>query len=137
MKKAEPHGSWLAAILACSLLAGQSACAATPAADQPLTDVVAASVTPLTPPDPARISAALLPEGEQRSLVVRTCALCHAIELVVQRKRSADEWDTQIAKMVGYGAKATDTEQEQIFQYLVKNFRTDAPAPQSSPAIAP
>jgi hypothetical protein len=63
--------------------------------------------------------------------------VCHAIELVVLRKRSADEWDTQIAKMVGYGAKASDAEQEQIFQYLVNNFRTDTPAPQAAPTNTP
>ena len=128
MTQPEPYNSWHAALLACAMLVGQSACAATPTGARPLADVVAASAAPLPPPDPAKISTAILPEGAQRTLVVRTCAVCHAIELVVLRKRSAEEWDTQIAKMVGYGAKATDDEQEQIFQYLVKNFRSAAAA---------
>jgi cytochrome c5 len=98
----------------------QSACATAPAAGN--------SATPLPPPDPASISTAVLPDGNARSLVVQTCAVCHAIELVVLRKRSADEWDSLIAKMVGYGAKATDDEQEQIFQYLVQHFMADTPA---------
>jgi cytochrome c5 len=130
MTRPEPLNSWPAALLACSLLVGQSACAATPAADQSLADVVAASAAPLPPPDPAKISTAILPEGEHRSLVVRACAVCHAIELVVLRRRSADEWDTQIAKMVGYGAKATEDEQEQVFQYLVKYFLAAMPLKQ-------
>jgi cytochrome c5 len=136
MTRPERRSYWPAALVASALLAGQSACA-TPAADKPLADVVAASAAPLPPPDPATISTSILPPGEQRSLVVRTCAVCHAMELVVLRRRSADEWDAQIAKMVGYGAKASDAEQEQIFQYLVKNFRTDTPAPQTPPANAP
>ena len=98
----------------------QSACATAPAAGT--------GATPLPPRDPASISTTVLPEGEARSLVVQTCAVCHAIELVVLRKRSADDWDTLIAKMVGYGARATDDEQEQIYQYLVQHFRADASA---------
>ncbi len=88
---------------------------------------------PLPPPDPASISTTVLPEGSARSLLVRSCGICHAIELVVLRKRTADEWDTQIAKMVGYGARATDDEQEQIFQYLVTYFLKDATAPAAAP----
>jgi cytochrome c5 len=120
---------WLSAALVASLGCLQAACATAPVAAEK-----AASAALLAPPDPATISVAVLPAGDQRSLVVRTCAVCHAIELVVLRKRTADEWDRQIAKMVGYGAKASDEEQEQIFQYLVTHFRTDTSATATDPS---
>jgi mono/diheme cytochrome c family protein len=100
-----------------------------PPTSSPVADLRAAAVAPLPPPDPSKISLDVLPAGTERTLVARTCAVCHTIEHVVQRKHTADDWDSLIAKMVGYGAKATDDEQEQIFQYLVRYFRTDTPAP--------
>jgi cytochrome c5 len=120
MTRAERRRSaWWALGLGLPLMT-QTACATAPAAGN--------GATPPPPPDPASISTAVLPAASARSLLVQTCAVCHAIELVVVRKRSADEWDTLIAKMVGYGAKATDDEQEQIFQYLVQHFLADTPA---------
>jgi hypothetical protein len=73
-------------------------------------------------PDPASIDLKTLPAGNHRELVIRTCAVCHPIDIVVQKRRTQDEWDTLIARMVDHGAHATDTEQDQIFEYLVRNF---------------
>ncbi len=73
-------------------------------------------------PDPATISTQVLPAGDNRNLVVRTCAVCHPIDLVVARPRTQDEWDMLISRMVDHGAKATDDEQQLIFEYLVTHF---------------
>jgi cytochrome c5 len=64
----------------------------------------------------------VLPAAPERALVVRTCAACHAPEVVVAKRHSADEWDEIIAKMVDRGAVATDDEQQQILSYLTKFF---------------
>lgn len=53
---------------------------------------------------------------------MRACAACHAPEIVVAKRHTADEWDEIIAKMVDRGAAATDAEQEQILEYLTKFF---------------
>jgi hypothetical protein len=79
-------------------------------------------------PSPAQISFSVLPQGENRDLVIRACAVCHPPELVVARHRTADEWDVLIARMVNLGALADDNEQQKIFEYLVKYFSADAPA---------
>lgn len=73
-------------------------------------------------PDPASIDLKTLPAGNHREVVIRTCAVCHPIDIVVQKRRTQDEWDTLIARMVDHGARATDEEQDQIFEYLVRNF---------------
>src|SRR5580693_8681599 len=65
-------------------------------------------------PDPATIDLKTLPAGTHRDLVIRTCAVCHPIDIVVQKRRTQDEWDTLIARMVDHGAHATDEEQDQI-----------------------
>lgn len=64
----------------------------------------------------------VLPAAPERNLVIRTCAACHAPEVVVAKRHTADEWDAIIAKMVDRGAVATDDEQQQILSYLAKYF---------------
>jgi hypothetical protein len=80
------------------------------------------AASPGMPPDPASISVQLLPAGAARNLVVRACGICHPIDLVVAQRRTQDEWDQLIARMVDHGAKASEDEQQLIFEYLVTNF---------------
>lgn len=65
---------------------------------------------------------AVFPTAPQRDLVIRACAACHAPEMVVAKRHTAEEWDDIIAKMVDRGAVASDEEQQQILEYLVKFF---------------
>jgi len=65
---------------------------------------------------------ATLPDAPARDLVARVCANCHALERVVDQRRSAEEWDRIIGVMVDRGAKASDEEQTQIRDYLVEHF---------------
>ena len=73
----------------------------------------------------------MFPAAPQRELVVRACAACHEPELVVAKHHTADEWDAIIAKMMDRGAVATEDEQQQILEYLLKYFgpASDAAAP--------
>jgi hypothetical protein len=87
---------------------------------------------PQNPSGPASINSGVLPEGPHRDLVVRTCAACHPPELVVSKRRTPEEWDDVIARMIDRGAVASEEEQQQIFEYLVRFF-----GPQSSAAHSP
>jgi hypothetical protein len=95
--------------------------------------VIATAMTAASaaPPEPA---SALLPEGPYRALVLRTCAVCHSIDLVVAQRRTQDQWDQLIGVMVDRGARATEDEQSQILQYLVQNFGRADTAPPAPPA---
>jgi cytochrome c5 len=77
----------------------------------------APSAAPTAPP---RLD--LFPEAPERPIVVRACAACHAPEIVIAKRHSADEWDEIIAKMVDRGAVANEREQQQILDYLVRFF---------------
>jgi mono/diheme cytochrome c family protein len=64
----------------------------------------------------------VLPEGQYRELVIRTCAVCHPIDKVVAQRRTADEWDQIMGTMLDRGARATEAEQDHILEYLVEHF---------------
>lgn len=83
-------------------------------------------------PDPTSIPTSVLPEGKGREVVIQQCALCHPIDLVVQQRRTQDEWDTLISRMADHGARANEAEQQAIFEYLVLHFgKEPAPTPAS------
>jgi hypothetical protein len=65
---------------------------------------------------------AVFPAHSSRDLVIRACAPCHVPELVVAKRRTADEWDQLIATMIDRGAAADDNEQSRILEYLVAFF---------------
>jgi len=71
------------------------------------------------------VSEQVFPQGAHRDLVVRACAACHPPESIVAKRRSAQEWDDIIARMIERGAVATDEEQQQILEYFVRFYGAD------------
>lgn len=63
-----------------------------------------------------------LPAAPEHDLVVHVCSGCHAPEMIAARRRSALEWDDIIARMVDHGARATEAQQDQILDYLVRFY---------------
>src|SRR5262245_49314476 len=88
-----------------------------------ITLTAAALAEPQSPQAPQGAAGThVFPAAPQRDLVVRACAACHAPEMVIAKRHTADEWEDIIAKMVDRGAVANDEEQQQILEYLVKFF---------------
>ena len=80
-------------------------------------------------PDPTKVSLEVLPAGRDRNLVIQACAVCHPIELVVAKRRTDEDWEKQMARMVGFGAKATEAEQDRILDYLEGWFSSERQPP--------
>ena len=73
--------------------------------------------------------AATLPEGAARELTVKVCGQCHEPQRAASVRLTREGWGDVVAKMVGLGARASDTEFEQITDYLATNFKGEAPKP--------
>lgn len=63
-----------------------------------------------------------LPEAPGKAVVVRACTSCHQAPMVVAKRRTADQWDEVIGKMIDRGARMTEAEQDQVYDYLVRYF---------------
>src|SRR4051812_34683765 len=74
----------------------------------------------------------LLPEAPAKALLLGQCTTCHDAALVTMKRRTHDEWDEVMGKMVDRGAALTDEEQDQVVDYLTKNF-----GPANAVAAAP
>jgi catechol 2,3-dioxygenase-like lactoylglutathione lyase family enzyme len=70
---------------------------------------------------PAPVPESVLPAGENRDLVIRTCTVCHPADLVAKR-HTQSEWASTLSRMADRGAVATPDEQVRILDYLNKNF---------------
>ena len=57
-----------------------------------------------------------------KALVEERCSVCHDLERVEAAKKSAEEWKTNVERMVGNGAKLNQEEQEAVIEYLTKAY---------------
>jgi competence ComEA-like helix-hairpin-helix protein len=55
-------------------------------------------------------------------LYERTCGECHDSVRIVSKRRTKDEWQDVINKMIEEGATASGKEFETIFGYLLRNY---------------
>ena len=67
-----------------------------------------------------------LPEGPGKVVVERMCKNCHGLENVVRAKRTKDKWSEIVDDMVSRGAKGSDSEIDQVIDYLSVHFRAKA-----------
>ena len=72
----------------------------------------------LVPP----VTAADLPEGPGRDLLVRVCTGCHKLESFASYRFTRDEYHAIVYRMAERGAQATGPELDQIAEYLARNF---------------
>jgi catechol 2,3-dioxygenase-like lactoylglutathione lyase family enzyme len=74
------------------------------------------------PQIPTVVPETVLPAGENRELVIRTCAVCHPAQTAVDKRLTKEEWNSTMKRMMERGAVATPEEQARILEYLNKNF---------------
>jgi competence protein ComEA len=59
-------------------------------------------------------------DNAAKALLERTCTKCHSMDSVQGLHNSKEQWSAVVDDMVSRGAEASDTEIEQIVDYLTK-----------------
>jgi competence protein ComEA len=67
-----------------------------------------------------------LPEGPGKAVVEKVCKGCHGLENVVRSRRTKDKWSDIVDDMIARGAKGTDSEADEVVDYLSTHFGADA-----------
>jgi len=65
---------------------------------------------------------ARLPDGPGKETLIRVCGKCHSPMNVIANGQSREGWESEITKMAGLGASASDEEFTEILEYVSKNF---------------
>jgi len=73
-------------------------------------------------------TSAEVPAGPGLDLIQRSCVGCHDIYVIIQKRRTPDEWAKTLGLMADRGAEVTPREMKVIQDYLAHNF-----APGSTP----
>ena len=63
-----------------------------------------------------------LPEGSERSVVIKSCGTCHSAEVVLNNYNSKQGWTDLVDEMISRGAVANAKERKQIIAYLSRHF---------------
>jgi len=67
-------------------------------------------------------NAAVLPDGPGKAVVERLCASCHAIENVIEARRTKLGWQRMVEDMVGRGAEGSEKEFKTVVDYLTAHY---------------
>lgn len=76
----------------------------------------------------------VLPAGEGRDLVSKTCSQCHLLGVVTRHREDGARWKRYVDDMIVRGTKLTPADAKTVVQYLTKNY---APAPPPPAAASP
>jgi hypothetical protein len=60
-----------------------------------------------------------LPAGKHMELVLGSCIMCHAPEILAQQRLDRGRWETIVDRMITYGAPITPDTRPLILEYLV------------------
>ena len=63
-----------------------------------------------------------LPDGQGKTILLRSCIQCHTLGLVVNSSKSEEEWNETLNRMIALGVVLTAEEQQTLTEYLAKNF---------------
>ena len=96
--------------------------------------IFAAAVAFAQPPktEPQK-SGLALPDGPGKELLEHVCTPCHGLENVVRARMTKERWGTVVDDMVSRGAAASDSEIDQIVNYLAANFSKPKPPAEPKP----
>jgi len=66
----------------------------------------------------ASAQSADLPEGPGKAFAVENCAGCHGLEVVTAQRRSSDEWQEVVNRMITNGDAMTEEQYTEVVAYL-------------------
>lgn len=71
-----------------------------------------------------------LPEGKGRESVAALCTQCHGLDTAVSQRRTRQEWEETVGRMVSNGAQIPLDESKVVIEYLSSHFGVESgPAP--------
>jgi cytochrome c5 len=107
----------LAVLLTLVLTAcGSPAPATTPTSVPP----IAVSPQPTQASSSATALPAETPALDGATLLETRCSVCHSADRPRQAKKTREQWDQTVARMIGKGAQLTEAEKTVLLDYLAK-----------------
>jgi mono/diheme cytochrome c family protein len=79
----------------------------------------------LIPIGVATAQSAELPDGPGKAFAAENCGACHGLELVTAQRRSRDEWEEVLNRMIANGDSLTEDQYNEVLVYLATYLGTE------------
>jgi cytochrome c5 len=80
------------------------------------------SQAPEGTPQVAAVAAEVAASKDGATLMNERCSVCHGALKVMQARKTAEQWNQTVNRMIGKGAHLTETEKTILLEYLGKNL---------------
>jgi hypothetical protein len=60
-------------------------------------------------------------------LVEERCVGCHALTILESSRKSPEDWEATVTRMVGIGAKLNEQQAKEVIAYLSETYGVDGP----------
>lgn len=77
-----------------------------------------------------------LPDGKGKAELIRGCTDCHSVNLVVQKRRTPEDWKKVVDDMAARTSENSPKDVKNIIRYLDTNFGIKKPAAAAAPQSA-
>lgn len=58
----------------------------------------------------------------ETALLQERCSVCHSLDRVQQARKTAEQWEQTVTRMIGKGAQLSDEERAALLAYLVATY---------------
>jgi len=72
---------------------------------------------------PVRCRGTVPPE----QLLEERCTRCHTLAPIEVARKSPEDWERTVYRMIGKGARLSDAEADRVIEYLNQRYGTDQP----------
>jgi cytochrome c5 len=62
------------------------------------------------------------PAGDGAALLEERCTVCHGLDRTTSARKTREEWEQTVVRMVGKGAELNEEEQEILIAYLTETY---------------
>ena len=62
------------------------------------------------------------PAGDGAALLEERCTVCHGLDRTTSARKTRDQWEQTVVRMVGKGAELNEEEQEILIAYLAETY---------------
>ncbi len=77
---------------------------------------------PTAAPSP-EVTPSARPVADGATLLRERCAVCHGLERVESARKTAEEWNQTVDRMIRRGARLTEAERAVLVEYLATHYR--------------
>lgn len=88
--------------------------------------LVAACSTPAQPttsPNQPTTSSVQPVIGDGQALLQERCTACHTLDRVQTAKKTSDQWDQTVTRMIGKGSRLSDAEKKTLVTFLSATYK--------------